>query len=427
MSTLSRHARRAAAAALALGVVVPAAACGSASAETHSKITLMVATFGNFGYKTLLREYEGTHPGIDVVEKVTEYNAHHDALVASLDAGAGAADVVGIDEGFMVQFRNRGKDFVNLLDHGAGDLAGQWLPWKWDQTLTDGGRYQIGLGTDVGGLGMCYRPDLFKAAGLPTDREKVAQLWPTWKDYIAVGGRFADADLPAQWTDSATNIFNQILAQQKIGYFDQTESLVLGSGSGVRIAWDLATEMVEAGESAKYVPFSHQWTAALQGGRFATLTCPAWVLGWIQQNAPATKGMWDVARVPGGAGNWGGSWLAVPKQSTHPAEAYELASWLTAPEQQLRIFRETGNLPSQPKLYTDPAVLNYTNPFFLNAPVGKIFTSAVQLKSPQYLGDHNAAVRRAFEDALASFETSSLTSDKAWAVAVEQAGKLAAG
>ncbi|MEU8385775.1 hypothetical protein AB0C32_42345, partial [Streptosporangium sp. NPDC048865] len=29
----------------------------------------------------------------------------------------------------------------------------------------------------------------------------------------------------------------------------------------------------------------------------------------------SNKGKWDVAAVPGGAGNWGGSYLAIPKQS----------------------------------------------------------------------------------------------------------------
>ena len=49
------------------------------------------------------------------------------------------------------------------------------------------GKTQIGLGTDVGGLAMCYRTDLFEKAGLPTDRDAVSKLWPTWDDFINVG------------------------------------------------------------------------------------------------------------------------------------------------------------------------------------------------------------------------------------------------
>jgi cellobiose transport system substrate-binding protein len=423
--TVRKVAARAVATLLAVGVLA-AAGCGSADPAgggDDGTITLVVEDFGNFGYKKLLREYEQAHPNIKVVERVGEYNAHHEQLTAHLDAGKGAGDVVGIDEGYIVGFRNRSQDFVNLLDHGAGELADRWLPWKWQDTLSADGKYQIGLGTDIGGLGMCYRSDLFKQAGLPTDRDEVAKLWPTWEAYLETGRRFQAADLPAQWTDAASNLFNQVLAQQDVGYFDRSGTFVAGTNPGVKRAWDVSVAMLEAGQSAKYRTFNTQWVAALQGGRFATLACPAWMLGWIQQNAPATRGMWDVTAVPGGSGNWGGSWLAVPKQSAHPAEAYALAAWLTAPEQQLRIFVETGNLPSQPELYTDPAVVGFSNPFFRDAPVGKIFTASVQNKPPQYLGVHNAVVRQIFEDRLGEVEVGAKTAPAAWAEALTQAGK----
>lgn len=415
---------QAAVALLSVALVAITTGCGTEQAGQQSKIQLEIGTWGNFGYKTLIRDYEAAHPDIDIVERVADYKDHHTALAAALDSGDHVADIVGIDENYAVQFRNRHQDFHNLLDYGAGALAAQWLPWKWQQMLAEDGKYQIGLGTDVGGLAMCYRPDLFRAAGLPVDRNQVAALWPTWDQYIGTGQKFAAADLPAKWTDSATNIFNQVLAQQPVGYFDEQEHLVLGTDSGVRRAWDTAAAVVATGLSAKYVPFNHQWTAALQGGRFATLTCPAWALGWIQQNAPAARGMWDVARVPGGAGNWGGTWLAVPKGTQHPAEAYELARWLTAPEQQLRIFQETGNLPSQPALYDDPAIKRYTNPFFLDAPVGEIFPAAAQEKAPQYLGLRNSDVRNVFESQLTRYETGEFPAETAWTNAVAEARLL---
>jgi cellobiose transport system substrate-binding protein len=148
------------------------------------------------------------------------------------------------------------------------------------------------------------------------------------------------------------------------------------------------------------------------------------VLGWIKQNAPASRGLWDVTAVPGGAGNWGGSWLSVPKQSAHPREAYELAAWLTAPEQQLRVFTETGNLPSVPSLYSDPAVTSFRNPFFSDAPVGRIFTAAVSRKPAQYLGLRNAAVREIVENKLSKVEIGKLVPEQAWQEAVTEAQRV---
>ncbi|MFI5937179.1 extracellular solute-binding protein [Actinoplanes sp. NPDC051494] len=413
--------RRFLAAFAGLALLSGSAACGTGDGTADDRITLTVDDFGSFGYKQLLDEYEAAHPELRVVERVTEFKQHHQDLAARLDAGTGAGDVVAVEEGYVVEFRNRSADFVNLLDLGAGALESTWLPWKWDATLSADGTGQMGLGTDVGGLAMCYRPDLFTAAGLPAARESVAAMWPSWPDYIAAGRRFQAADLPVKWTDAASNIYNQILAQQPTGYYDRGENLTIETQPGVKTAWDLTVSMVRAGESAKYVAFNPQWLAALQGGRFATLTCPAWVLGWIQQNAPATRGQWDVTAVPGGAGNWGGSWLTVPRQSAHPREAYALAAWLTAPEQQLRIFKETGNLPSVPALYDDPAVTGFQNAFFSGAPVGRIFTAAVSRKPAQYLGLHNASVRTIVEDKLSKVEIGRLTPEAAWQEAVTEA------
>ncbi|MFD0583044.1 type 2 periplasmic-binding domain-containing protein [Dactylosporangium darangshiense] len=82
----------------------------------------------------------------------------------------------------------------------------------------------------------------------------------------------------------------------------------------------------------------------------------------------------------------GGFLSTVPKKSKHQKEAVELAKWLTAPEQASWIFRTQGHLPSQPALYDDPAIVGYTNPFFNNAPTGRIFTTAAKRLRPQYQG-----------------------------------------
>jgi cellobiose transport system substrate-binding protein len=417
--------RRAGATLLGVALLASAAACGTADASEEEKITLVVRDFGNFGYKKLLHEYEAAHPGLRIVEEVGEFQEHHQALRESLDGGKAAGDVVAVEEAFIVEFRNRPDDFHNLLDFGAGDVADDWLPWKWKQSMNADATYQIGLGTDVGGLAMCFRPDLFRQAGLPTDRDDVAKLWPTWEAYVAVGKRFAAAKLPAAWTDSASNTYNVVLGQQKVGYYDANDRYLGENSPGVKRAWEVASAVVAAKLSAKLTSFSTQWTAAMQGGRFATLACPAWMLGQIQQNAPAARGTWDVTAIPAGAGNWGGSFLTIPKSTKHAKEAYDLAKWLTGTEQQRRVFVETGNLPSHPALYDDPAVRDLRNDFFIGAPVGQLFTGAAERKQPQYLGLRSGLLREPFEHRLMEGDIGKLTLDEAWAAAVEDARQVA--
>ena len=79
--------------------------------------------------------------------------------------------MVAIEEGQVVNFLQSPDKFVNFQDHGSNDQTDQWLDWKYKQATTADGADTIGLGTDVGGLAMCYRRDLFEKAGLPTDRD----------------------------------------------------------------------------------------------------------------------------------------------------------------------------------------------------------------------------------------------------------------
>src|SRR5205085_8201528 len=61
----------------------------------------------------------------------------------------------------------------------------------------------------------------------------------------------------------------------------------------------------------------------------------------------AFAGKWDVAKIPGGGGNWGGSFLAVPTQSKHQKAAVELVKFLTSKDGQIAAWKAKGNLRSE--------------------------------------------------------------------------------
>src|SRR5438552_2144382 len=79
----------------------------------------------------------------------------------------------------------------------------------------------IGLGTDVGSLAICYRKDLFAKAGLPSNRDAVSKLWPSWQAYIAAGKRYqAKAPKGTFFFDSGSNVYNAMIAQVNPAYYD---------------------------------------------------------------------------------------------------------------------------------------------------------------------------------------------------------------
>lgn len=408
--------RRYAALALASVAVLTATACGNDSktaADPNQPVTLIVDVFGDqgFGYDALYTQFKQEHPNITIQErgKGTGLGDYNTRLTQQITAGSGAGDVVALEEGTIVQFYGQADKFVNLADQGAAELKDNFLPWKWAQGSTPDGKV-LGLGTDVGSMAICYRSDLFKAAGLPTDREAVGQLWPTWDAFIQQGQKFAAADQKHKFVDSATNFYNVVLMQTAgagtgYTYYDKSNKLVLADNPDVKTAFDLTTKMISGGLSNNLQSFSNEWNAGFKNGTFATIACPAWMTGVIKgQAGDSAAGKWDIAKAPGNGGNWGGSFLAVPKSSKHPKEAAELAKFLTSPKGQIEAFKQLGNLPSSPQALADPAVTAATNPYFSNAPIGTIFGSGASQLKPVYLGPKNQAVRTAVENALRAVE-----------------------
>ena len=394
-------------------------------------VTLRVNLFGLFGYQEagLYDQFEADHPGVTIKETAEgDLGRYNEQLIQRIAAGGGAGDVVAIEEGQVVNFLQSPDKFVNLQEALDPDPS-QWLPWKFDQATTADGNYTIGLGTDVGGMAMCYRRDLFAKAGLPTDRDEVGKLWPTWDDFIDVGKQFQAGigDEDVHFIDASTNTFNSILMQTASQtYFDQDENLIIDSNPAVKAAWDQALAMDEAGLSAKLQSFSDEWNAGFKNGAFATLACPAWMTGYIQDQAgEGLAGKWDITTVPGGGGNWGGSFLAVPADSEHIDLATQLVEFLTTGESQLAVFEAVGNLPSNPTLYDDPALAKAKNEYFNNAPVGELFVAGAANLEPVFLGAKNQPVRDAVENAMRSVEAGERTADEAWQVAVTDSQNLA--
>ncbi|WP_218961785.1 extracellular solute-binding protein [Actinomyces ruminis] len=146
----------------------------------------------------------------------------------------------------------------------------------------------------------------------------------------------------------------------------------------------------------------------------------------VEGNAAGVEG-WDVAPVfPGGGGNWGGSYLTVPTQGEHQEEAKALADWLTAPEQQIKAFQTKGNFPSQTEALDDPALLDYTNEFFNDAPIGQIYSDmSKKIEISPYKGTNFFAITTVVTDALTRVDVDNTDdADSSWDKALSEFDQL---
>lgn len=132
-----------------------------------------------------------------------------------------------------------------------------------------------------------------------------------------------------------------------------------------------------------------EYSAALNSGKIATYISAAWGRGHVETRAPDTKGKWRAAKIPEGTGNMGGSFLTIPKESKYAKEAYTAISWLISPQQQLEVFKLSGNFPSTPSVYGDKAFTETGYEFWGNQKLGVLYSEVakdvkVQRKGPNY-------------------------------------------
>ncbi len=392
------------------GMALIASACGGGDGnetgdggeaeggEGGEEITLTVATFNEFGYEDLITEYEELNPGINVehVKAATSQEAR-DKLNTSLAAGSGASDVEAIETDWWPELKQYADNFEDLA---SPEVEGRWIDWKTEDAMTEDGKL-LGYGTDIGPEAVCYRSDLFAAAGLPTDRAEVAALLEgDWDTYFEVGRQFAaNSDVP--WFDSAGATYSSMVNQLEEPY-ENADGTPKDLATNEEIKELYEDTLAAAPElSAHLDQWSEDWTNAFQTDGFATMLCPGWMLGVIEGNAAGVEG-WDVADVfPGGGGNWGGSYLTVPSGGEHVEEAKALAAWLTAPEQQLKAFAAKGTFPSQVEALESEELKSAVNPFFNDAPVGEILANrANAIESQPFKGPNYFSIHTAMTDAI---------------------------
>ncbi|MBL1105222.1 extracellular solute-binding protein [Streptomyces sp. 5-8] len=399
----------------------------SDTADANGNITLTVADFGQFGYKEagLFAKYHELHPNITVKEETTANEQdYYPKLLQQLNTGSGLGDVTGIEVG-------RIKEVVDTQAGKFADLGktidvNDWVSWKEKQATAEDGTV-IGAGTDIGPMSLCYRKDLFEKAGLPTDREAVAKaVAGGWEDYLELGEQYKKkAPSGTYFMDSASAMYNAVVSSSAQQYYDADGKPVYKESQSVQQGWDLAAEAAGKKLSQGLPQFTDAWTAALRKGTVATVACPAWMAGQISTNSgDAYKGKWDISRAPGStAANWGGSFLAVPKNGKHVKEASELVKWLTAPEQQAAVFKAIGVFPSNKKAYELADVKNAKLPYFSDAPIGQIYAEEAKSIPEAVLGPKDAAIKDTVSTQINNMEQHGTSPDDAWKAATESIDK----
>ncbi|MGO1481509.1 MAG: ABC transporter substrate-binding protein [Brachybacterium sp.] len=406
--------RSALAASAATAATAAIAGCGSSSGGggggEGDDVSLTVATFNEFGYEELFAKYEEENPGVKITHKkaATSDDARAN-LMTGLAAGSGLGDVEGVEVGWWAELAEYSDIFEDLADPS---VEGRWLDWKVEAATIDG--KLIGYGTDIGPEALAYRGDLLGKSELPSDRTELAEkLAGDWRTYFEAGRQFVE-DTGIPWFDGAGGTYNGMVQQLTHPYETADGTPVpLAENTDVKAIYDLLVEFADV--SAGFKQWEEDWTAAFQSDGFATMLCPPWMMGPLAGNADGVEG-WDIADVfPGGGGNWGGSYLAVPSQGENIEAAKKLAAWLTAPEQQVVAFQAVGAFPSQVDALADEGVTSDVNEFFNDAPVGEIYSErATAIEVQPFMGPNFFVINTVVSDAITRWDVDGMDPAESW-------------
>ena len=306
----------------------------------------------------LVRDFERENPGIRVDVQQIPWSAAHEKLLTAF-VGGSTPDLSQLGNSWIAEFAALRS--ISPLDRSIASSAvvreSCYFAGIWDTNVLAGTPYGVPWYVDTRVL--FYRRDLLARAGyreMPTN-------WKDWRAAMEAVRRSQGAGHYAIFLP--TNEWPQpmILALQAgaRGLTDDDTRADFQS-PGFRRAFRFYLDLFRDGLAP---PVSNNQIANMYQefgrGTFSMVITGPWNLGEFRRRLPeAQQDDWDTAPLPGpegpGLSMAGGSSLVVFRASPHPEAAWKLVEFLSRPEQQIRFYRLTGDLPARLEAWRDTAL-----------------------------------------------------------------------
>ncbi len=320
--------------------------------------TLRFWAFGREGevVQELVRGFERENPGITVRVQQIPWTAAHEKLLTA-HVGHATPDIAQLGNTWIPEMVTLGAlEPLQQLQRGSSVSEASNYPGIWATNVIDSTLYGIPWYVDTRVL--FYRKDLLAKAGYRT----MPDNWDDWLEAMRAirknggVGKYAIFLPMNEWPPQA------ILGLQ------QGSPLISDSGYGTfrqpafSRAFDFLLELyrdslappVRGNEIANlYQEFGR--------GTFAMYITGPWNIGEFRRRLPPElQNSWGTAPLPGptgpasGVSLAGGASLVIFKNSRHKAAAWKLIEYLSRPDQQLRFYQLTGDLPARKEAWNDP-------------------------------------------------------------------------
>ena len=343
-----------------LAVLLLIAGCGRTG---DGAVTIRFWVMGREGeiVQELVKDFEREQPRVRVQVQQIPWSAAHEKLLTAY-VGRATPDLAQLGNTWVPELAALGAlaPLDTLVAASTAVRRAVHFPGIWDTNVIGGRLY--GLPWYVDTRVLFYRSDLLAAAGW----ERAPRTWSEWRAAMAAVTAAGGPDhygilLPVnEWTQPVIlglQAGSPLLAENDTrGAFAGPE-FARAFGFYVDLFRDGLAPPVTNNEVANlYQEFAR--------GTFAMYVSGPWNIGEFRRRLPAElQDAWTTAPLPapddGGAPGLslaGGASLVVFAASPHQEAAWQLAEFLSRPEQQVRFYRLSGDLPAHREAWRDPAL-----------------------------------------------------------------------
>jgi multiple sugar transport system substrate-binding protein len=211
----------------------------------------------------------------------------------------------------------------------------------------------VAFSWDIGPSTYFYRADIFEEVGLPSDPEEVAKLISTWAGVLEAAKK---VNIPGQrWLlPDAVTLYQTFFHNRN--FYDEKLNLMLDRPGDIDCL-NVVIEMRKNKLDMNAGMWGTEGYAALDTGGLVSVITGSWYGGFLKDDIdPDGAGNWRATVLPGGLSGMGigGSFLVIPKQGKHPAEAWALLEYLCATAKgQNDMFEAVDYFPSFKPAWTD--------------------------------------------------------------------------
>jgi len=334
------------------GVIL--AGCDRGDAE--APVTIRFWAMGREGevVRELLPAFVAENPGVRVDLQQIPWTAAHEKLLTAY-VGGSTPDIAQLGNTWISEFS--ALRALAPVDESHGISRHAFFEGIWDTNVIDGIAYGIPWYVDTRVL--FYRKDILREAGYDT----IPATWMGWLEAMRATKRAVGADRYAffcplnEWTQPV--IFglqagSPLLVEENTrGAFSQPPFDHAFAFFMTLFRERLAPPVTNNEVANLYQEFAR--------GTFAMYVTGPWNLGEFRRRLPADlSDAWSTAPLPGpdgpGVSLAGGSSLVVFERSRQKDAAWRLVAFLSRPEQQIRFFQLTGDLPAAIAAWNDPAL-----------------------------------------------------------------------